>query len=121
MYGLEKSVSLDFLRDLRLEQVCIGNFQVILRFDKETSISIEGSLEISDGDSKVSRNLHADKPSETTELVALVGLMTANVANLGDGKVRLHFSNGALLTLFDSKKDFESYQISSAGIEEIIV
>ena len=121
MYGLARSVSLDFLRELELQQVCLGEFQAILQFDRDTCLIIEGTSEISSKEDNVSRLVHADRPDETKELVRFLGSRIVDAVNLGDGSIRLHFSNGALITLFDSNKDLESYQISSAGNEGIVV
>jgi hypothetical protein len=121
MYGLEKSVSLEFLQDLELTQVAVGEFQTILRFEKNTSITIEGISEISTKGGKISRIVRTRKSDVTKEFAVLLGSKVVKAANLGEGTLRLHFSNGAGITLFDSNKEFESYQISSAGREDIIV
>jgi hypothetical protein len=106
---------------LELIQVCIGEFQVTLVFHADTDITIEGVSEIVSKDRKISRIVRADKPDETKEFIRFIGSTITEAANLGRGSVRLDFSSGDSITLFDSKEEFESYQISSVGREEIIV
>jgi len=44
MHGLPKNIDLDFLKEKKLEQVCISSHQIILKFDEDISISIESVI-----------------------------------------------------------------------------
>lgn len=120
MYGLEKSVNLEFLIGRELIQISIGTHQVMMAFDRDVHITIEGLCELS-FDRGAPTEIHASAPNETRQLTQLVGARIDNAVNHGDGNIGLKFSNGIMVRIFDSNKTFESYQIEGPGIESIIV
>ena len=120
MYGLAPSTNLDFLIGVELEQVAFSLYQLILRFSEETSISIEGTCRVLSKDGKTLLEWHSNQLSDLSEMGRLWGHQITHCSIPGDGSVLIHFDHGVCLEVLDSKKDFESYQITK-GSDHIIV
>jgi hypothetical protein len=113
MYGLSRDVSLDPLNGKCLLQVCIGEFQSVLNFDGNVSISIEGEFNCDFPDQSGSCTSKAD-------LLQLIGTRILLVNNTGNGDLMLTFSSGAKLSLHDSNPAAESYEIAFPGCRIIV-
>lgn len=104
MYGLPKQTDLSFLANLELIQVCIGIYQVILHFDKETSISLECEYQVN---------------GKTKDLIGLVSLLGQHIIDVTiqdeKGEIVLKFSQEGVLVFRDSNLNYESYQIMGQG------
>jgi hypothetical protein len=110
MYGLQPGMSFEFLVGATLQQVSVGRHQVILSFDDAISISVESSLAIErDGWSQ----RYDDLVSGASELVGLLECSIDSASGAPDGTLSVQFSNGSRLSIFDTSKQFESYQIQS--------
>jgi hypothetical protein len=118
MYGLSEDVKLDFLRNRELIQMLVGQYQLILRFDGDISISIECEFDhIRDGQSQ----LHSDSlPLAATSLLELVGAKITAVDPIGSGALALRFSNNDILTIKDSNEDSESYEILGPNVQVVV-
>jgi hypothetical protein len=44
MYGLKKTIDLGFLMGREVGQVAIGTYQVVLGFDEDVTIAVEGEF-----------------------------------------------------------------------------
>ncbi len=108
MRGLSSNVNLDFLLGLELQQVCVGIHQVILNFSSATSIAIESEYRLNDA------------PSAPATLCSLLGRSVERVSNTGDGSFLLVFTKGYQLRVLDSNEEYESYQITSPGVQIIV-
>lgn len=110
MHGLAKEKDLSFLLERELLQVCVGVYQVILKF--------EGGIEISlECDYQVVPDLSS---SPAASLLNLLGSRITNVEKSGNGGVVLGFSDRGTIRIHDSNKDYESYQIVTPE-QQIIV
>jgi hypothetical protein len=45
MYGLDKDMDLSFFSEKELLQVCVGEYQIIIRFDGDITLSLECTFE----------------------------------------------------------------------------
>lgn len=109
MYGLPDDLDLGFLVGTTLLQVCIGANEVILKFDADICITIETRFRIRDANGHDA--VYDNAPSAAVSLVAILSDSIAEVRGKQDGTLRLSFSKSAVLELYDSSKEFESYQI----------
>jgi len=118
MYGLDSDVSLTFLHGRELIQILVGAYQLILRFDGDVSISIEGTFDHRRG----ARSLltATELPAAACTLLPLIGHSIKTAENVGGGEIRLDFSNEETVCLMDSNKDTESYQIDGPGKQLIV-
>ena len=117
MYGLDKGTDLAFLLGRTLIQVCVGLYQVILNFDGDVTISIEGRFE----HEPPSETRHrGGVPEAAKSLVDLLGKEIRGVEVGDGGTLQIWFSGGDLLSLLDSNATAESYQIQGPS-EDIIV
>jgi len=112
MYGLNQQVDLSFLSDRKLLQVCVGEFQVILRFDGDTTITLECAFGYTPKSGQKLLGVPSSQNSAAC-LLGLVGLQVMHVNNLGNGNLEIVLTNRDRVEIYDSNADTESYQISS--------
>src|SRR5467141_3689929 len=107
MYGLKKEIDLRFLNDRELTQVAVGLYHISFRFDEDVAISAEGEFRYFDGQDEWTW-----RPEPRT---ALLGATITNFESNENGTLALTFSNGHRLTMLDSSKEYESYDITRPG------
>lgn len=109
MHGLTSDVDLEFIVGREVIQIAIGVHQVIVAFDQNLKISIEGEFEYI---TKVARVKWRPSASEVAaKTVGLLGLRVGSISSQTDGALELSFSNGDRLVLKDTNPEYESYQI----------
>jgi hypothetical protein len=118
MHGLKKDIDLNFLNGRELIQVAIGMHQVIFAFDEDVAISVEGEFTYSNGKNTVVWKPGTPDAAATT--VALLGTRIESTEGHQNGTLALTFSGGNRLTIPDSSREYESYQITRPG-ETIVV
>ena len=111
MYGLDKNQKLSFLESKELQQVCIGQYQVVLNFTDQISIAMECEYEIESNDQK--ERGESRIPESAKSLLKLVGSGILNASNLGMGCLQIEFARGIILRIYDSNENAESYEIIS--------
>lgn len=118
MHGLPKNMDLSFIENKNVEQVCIGEHQIILHFDEYLSISIETSIYVSnDGNKPIE---FAKLPEAAPVLCTLLGRCVRKAIGSPDGTLDLEFENGTRVVIHDDNERYESYQIKY-GDKEIVV
>jgi|ERR1700722_484303 len=120
MYGLKKEIDLSFLTGRELGQVAIGLYHVRFGFDKDVAISIEGEFRYFDGLDEWIWRPEPDASQVAARTLALLGATITNFERNENGTLALAFSNGHRLTMLDSSKEYESYDITRPG-QTIIV
>jgi len=118
MHGLKKDVDLSFLTGREVVQVAIGMYQVIFAFDEDVSISVEGAFTYSDRARETVWK--PTSPDAAASAVVLLGTKVEQAKGEENGTLTLTFSNGGCLTIPDSSREYESYQITRPG-ETIVV
>lgn len=113
MYGLSEDVDLSFFIGRRLEQVCLGEYQVQLRFDADTVVSIDDSEYTYRGMRRSSR--------DGRELVELVGRSCTAAAREGEGDLRLDFAHEVLVIHDSNAPHYESYTIRHGDDPVVVV
>ena len=103
MFGLPPQTDLTFLGNSELLQVCIGLHQVIMRFDKEITISLECEYWVN--------GIVQDQMG----VVGVLGHRITAVVQGEGGQITARFSSGSLLEFRDSNSCYESYQITAPG------
>jgi hypothetical protein len=118
MYGLSADIKLGFLCGRELVQIAVGQFQLILKFDADISISVEGDFDhMRNGKSQ----LEAESlPEAAASLLRLLGANITHVENRGIGDIYMHFSTGEVVSVSDSNSDTESYEILGPGVHIIV-
>ncbi|HXT59336.1 MAG TPA: DUF6188 family protein [Pirellulales bacterium] len=109
MFGLPQDIDLGFFDARELEQVCIGAHVVILNFDEDVSLTIEGDI-----CHRSSAGAVMTFTSSTSAAATLVGLINGKVLTalrIHPGTLSLRFSNGESLEIPDTNECYESYQI----------
>ncbi len=112
MNGLPEQIDLSFLEGRELIQVCVGMFQVIFGFDDQVSISVEGCYSVH---SEAGESTWKSGEKPRSDVLNLLGANVAHVRGEADGTLTLTFSEDLSLVIFDSSKEYESYQIAKPG------
>ena len=115
MYGLRRGIDLDFLNGRLLEQVAIGVYQIQFGFDEDLRISVEGQFAYFDGNEECVWKPESGAERLAAGTVALLGATVQAFDAQPDGTLTLKFSNGHRLTIVDSSKEYESYDITRPG------
>jgi len=120
VYGLDKNTDLNFLNGREVTQVAIGVHQVQFAFDEDVTIYVEGGFSYFDG-----KNVMVWKPEPgaadiASRTSALLGSRVDSFQGHENGTLTLEFSNGHRLTIPDSSKQYESYQITRPGTTIVV-
>jgi hypothetical protein len=115
MYGLKNDIDLGFLNGRELIQLCIGLYQIIFKFDEDVAISVEQEFRYFDGRNEWLWRPDAGSPVLAARTTALLGNTIQKIERSVDGTLALTFSNGCRLTIRDSSKEHESYDITRPG------
>jgi hypothetical protein len=120
MYGLRKEIDLSFLTGRELIQVAIGSFQIQFHFDEDVTVSVEAEFCYFDGQDEWIWQQEPSSPQIAARTVAMLGASITSFETNENGTLALTFSNGHRLTILDSFKEYESYDITRPG-QTIIV
>jgi hypothetical protein len=115
MYGLSQDVDLKFLNARQVEQVRIGEDEVIFVFDEDVTITAYSQFGFSDGQKEWTWKPEPDAAQIAARTVSLLGSTIESFVGQENGTLSLAFSNGQRLTFLDSSKEYESYDITRAG------
>jgi hypothetical protein len=115
MHGLKKEIDLSFFNGRELIQVAIGLYQTIFTFDEDLVISVEGEFNYFDGLDEWIWKPELGGAQIATRTVALLGATIKSFEGQEDGTLSLVFSNGQRLTILDSSKEYQSYDITRPG------
>jgi hypothetical protein len=113
VYGLKDDADVMFLLDRELLQVRIGKYNIELCFDGDVAIDVECKISLDEAD-RIS-GLRA-----ATALLTLIGSRIRKLRIPGDGDLVLEFDEGPSLTLHDSNRNFESYQLRGPAKHVIV-
>ncbi len=115
MYGLKRDIDLSFLNDREVCQVAAGVYQVTFGFDEDVAISVQGQFSYFDGTNESVWQPDPGYAQIAAKTVALLGATIESVESHENGTLGLTFSNGHRLTIRDSSKEYESYDITRPG------
>lgn len=106
MYGLSSEIDLGFLVGREVLQVVVGAFQVIVHFDSDVSLSIEGDCQVSG--STFGSGIDAGR-----QLLGLIGKSVTAASAINERHLELKFEDEVLRVLDDERG--ESFTITSPG------
>jgi hypothetical protein len=115
VYGLSKDIDLRFLNQRQVEQVAVGVYQVIFGLDEGVRISVEGQFRYFDGQAEWTWKPEPGAEQIAARTVALLGATIESFESHEDGTLALLFSNGHRLTILDTSKEYQSYDITRPG------
>jgi hypothetical protein len=119
MYGIDKSISFNFLVGKELLQLCIGLYQLILNFTDQLVISAECVIRLKNPDGSVVE-ISCDSPELSGSLTCLLGRAIEAVQTEVNGELNLSFSGGFQLSIVDSNEDEESFTITMDEHEIVV-
>ncbi len=115
MYGLGRDIDLSFLNGRLVEQVAIGVYQIVFGFDEDVRISVEGQFDYFDGQREWVWKPEPGGSQIAAKTVSLLGSTIMRFKSQTNGTLELFFSNGCKLTILDSSKEYQSYDITRPG------
>jgi hypothetical protein len=117
MYQIPTNVDWSCLTGRELIQVCFGEYQTQLRFERDLLISVEGEIEHRASSEVVGRNMvdHHVLPS----LTRLVGTTIEHAVVEGEALL-LSFSNGDVVRLIAGNPQYECFAITFPGGDIIV-
>jgi hypothetical protein len=115
MFGLPKETKLDFLVGCELQQIAFSHVQLILHFSRSASLSVESRLELKVTSDSAPLVWESNRLSELAGFATIIGASVVSYEIPGDGRLILRFSNGSVLTAYDSNTGYESYQVTGGG------
>jgi hypothetical protein len=119
MYGLPSSVDLGFLSGRTLGQVCVGENDLVLGFDKDASITVESAVGCQDDSGTMQR--YEDFRQASGMLFAFLGQDVRVAVRTSQTTLVLEFENGKRLEIYDDSEQFESFVIRYEGEVKIVV
>lgn len=117
MYGLSKNEDLKLMIGATLTQVCVGENEVILNFDKPVAVTILSDFAVSSNGGVAVR--HEEPRSGACSLFGLIGSPIERAAATDGGGLLIEFAPGTL-EIFDTCKEYESIWIK-LGDKQVIV
>jgi hypothetical protein len=120
VYGLKKNIDLNFLSGREVTQVAIGVYQVQFHFDEDVAIYVEGEFSYFDGKDELHWKPEPGAANIAGRTATLLASTIERFEAHEEGTLKLFFSNGHQLTIPDSSKEYESYQITRPGVYIIV-
>jgi hypothetical protein len=117
MYGIRPNVSLAFLRETTIVQVCFGSHDLVLNFAEDIRIAIFSSVSM--GFKGGPLHKYGNSRDAAADLFALLDKHVDDVAWTADGTLTLTIAD-RVLQIHDDSDRFESYVIRN-GTEEVVV
>ncbi len=112
MYGLRQDLDLLPFEGLRLVQVCIGENETIFNFDDEVSVNVSSDFRIGTSNGG---NLFRTSVSAAAPAASLLGKAVKQAAHTAEGTLTLTFADESVLEIYESSRDYESYQLRISG------
>ena len=115
MYGLGKDLNLNFLNGRQVGQVAIGLSEVSFGLDEDVAITAYSEFSFFDGQREWTWKPEEGAAQTAARTVSLLGATIERFEGQENGTLSLEFSNGQRLTILDSSKEYESYDITRPG------
>jgi len=109
MYGLDANQTFEFLEGGRLVQLCVGENELIFRFEGDVTLVVESDLRLHDGEKD---HLCSSSVEAARAALGLVGDRIKSAHSLPPGTLRLEFDSARWIEIYDSSSEFESYQLT---------
>ena len=101
-----------FLRSSTVEQICLGQYETMIRLSPDAMVSMEGRY-VHQIPSQGREITQARSSCGPNELFRLLGESVKETVVVSADSLKLCFSNGACLLLPDDSKQYESFVIRS--------
>lgn len=109
MQGLPDTAELGPLVGEEVSQICLSQFQYIIRFASEKQIAVEsGGTYTPSAGQPIEVTSYA---TVATELCGLLGRSIRTAVRDADGGMKLSFSDGSLLHIRNDNRGYESFQV----------
>lgn len=118
MNGIPEKIDATLLLGANLIQVCIGENEVILRFDNETAVTLECEVGVTVGGAAPKRSSRS--VSTGTAVLPLLGAKVVEITRKSSADLAIRFERDTVVTLHDSNARYESFSIIN-GSRQLIV
>lgn len=107
MHGLHPETDFTKLVGQHLEQVCVGFYELILRFTGDCMINLSSEFELLVG----GRSWDGKYPLAANAFASLLGGAVKSVIVRDASCLAIQFDDGATLLLYDREKHYESFHV----------
>ena len=118
MNGIPERIDATLLVGATLFQVCVGENEVILRFDNETSVMLECEVGVAVA------GMAAQKTSRAiltgSAMLALLGTKVIEITRRSPEALTVRFERDVIVTLHDSNAHYESFSIMNGGRQIVV-
>jgi hypothetical protein len=121
VYGVPNDLPLERFVGQNLNQISLGRFQEQLRFSKGDLICVEGHWELRDAEGIVVDQKQEHERRECYRLHKILDLRVVGFDIDAPRSFSILFDSAYRLTVFDSSKEFESFQLYLKGGGEVVV
>jgi hypothetical protein len=111
--GLSPDIDLSFLLGAQLEQVGIGQNEVILRLHPQVMMMIASNIRIGRQESSLVE--FEDAPGAGRALTECLGSTIEEARAIGEGTLFIRWSSGHTLEVMDTWQHYESYTIEQGN------
>lgn len=118
MNGIPEKIDEKLLLGARLIQVRIGENEVILRFDNETSVTLECEVSVATGKAAPRKSSHSVFTG--TAVLPLLGASVLEVTRISGLDLAIRFERDTSVTLHDSNARYESFSIINGDCQVIV-
>jgi hypothetical protein len=113
MFGLNDSEDYNFLKLKRLIQICISQYQVILRFDDDISISVESAIRYKNRQGNY--YTYEDNKLIGSDFISLIGNKIHSIDCENSNILKLSFDTKEVIELINDSEAYESFNIFVDG------
>ena len=109
MFGLDPNQSFEFLERTVLLQLCVGQNELIFRFDGDIELAVESELRIRNSrfDQRFSKSIEAARVA-----IDFLGREVSAVKARPDGTLNVEFGTAMSIEVYDSSMYYESYTLT---------
>jgi hypothetical protein len=115
MYGFSPELDTNLFRNQRLNQVCFGQNDLILHFDEAIELGFTITSSIGTGKFSEEKFRSNDFKQHATTLLECLDKLTTSAEVVGEKALRIGFSNGYILEIYDDSDQYESLVICYSG------
>jgi len=120
MYRISEDLDLKEIVGSEIQQICSGRYDVQFRFGSGTCIAVQGDITLLNRNRELGRWTE-DGNWSSLAFQQLLNIPVTNYSVPNDRLLQIEFDNGLLLQVHDSSEQYESFQITKEGENEMIV
>jgi hypothetical protein len=120
MYRIPKDLNLEDIVGSTIGEICLDRFAIRVHFDTGVIISVEGNVTIKENGSVIATWDQADNWSGIG-FQRILSFPVTHYSVVSERLLEIEFSNHVVLQLHDDMYQYESFNITKKGSDDMIV